>query len=76
MRIESEAKEIKPLGLKKSLEELFEMHDTGILKSGGLVRDFANDVVLKVTKDHFTKLGIAEDVLMREAARRYLRGLD
>ena len=76
MSIESEAKEIRPLGLKKCLEELFETHDTGILKSGGLVRDFANDVVFEITKDHSTKLKIAKDVLMKEAARRYLKGLD
>jgi hypothetical protein len=76
MSIKSEAREIKPLGLKKSLEELFEMHDTGILKSGGLVRDFANDVVFEITKDQATKLKIAEDTLIEEAARRYLKELD
>ena len=76
MNIKSEAKKIRPMGLRKSLEELFEMHSTGILKSGGLVRDFAEDVVLEITKDHATKLKIAEDTLMEEAARRYLEGAD
>lgn len=75
MNIKSEAKKIRHIGLRESLKELFEMHNTGILKSG-LVRDFATDVVLKVTKDHATKLKIAEDTLLEEAARRYLEGID
>jgi hypothetical protein len=76
MSIKSAAKEIRPMGLRESLKELFEMHNTGVLKSGGLVRDFATDVVLEVTKDHATKLKIAEDTLLEEAARRYLEGID
>ena len=75
MSIESEARAIRPMGLRRCLEELFELYKTGILESG-LVRDFANDVVLKVTKDHSTKLKIAEDTLLQEAASRYLKGLD
>ena len=75
MDIKSEARDIRPMGLRKCLEELFEMHKTCILKSG-LVKDFAEDVVFKVTKDHTTKLKIAEDTLFEEAARRYLNGID
>ena len=75
MNIKAEAKKIRPMGLRRCVEELFEMHETGILESG-LVRDFATDVVLAVTKDHATKLKIAEDTLFEEAARRYLRGID
>lgn len=76
MDIELEAKEIRPIGLRSSLKELFEWHNTGTLKNGGLVRDFAEDVVFEVTKDHSTKLKIAEDVLVKEAARRYLEEED
>jgi hypothetical protein len=75
MTIESEARNIKPTGLRKCLEEIFEWYNTGVLVSG-LLRDFANDVIYKITNDHFTKLKIAEDTLLREAARRYLEGED
>lgn len=75
MDIKSEAKKIRPMGLRKCMEELFDWHNTGILESG-LVRDFAEDVVFKVTKDNQHKLQIAEGVLLKEAARRYLKGLD
>jgi hypothetical protein len=34
MSIKSAAKEIRPMGLRESLKELFEMHNTGVLKSG------------------------------------------
>jgi len=71
MDIQSAAREIKPIGLKECLREIFDLHSTGILKEG-LVRDFADEVVFKITNDSPTKLKIAEDVLLREAARRYL----
>jgi hypothetical protein len=75
MDIKAEVEKIRPMGLRECLEELFELYETGVLKSG-LVRDFANDVVLEITKDHATKLKIAEDTLLEEAARRYLKGID
>jgi len=71
MDIQLAVREISGIGLRECLREIFNLHNTGILKEG-LVRDFANEVVFKVTNDNPTKLKIAEDTLLREAARRYL----
>lgn len=63
--------DVRPVGLRECIRELFEWHNTGVLKKG-LVRDFADDIVFKTTSDHSTKLKIAKDVILKEAARRYL----
>ena len=58
--------------LAEGVIEIIKWHDTAILKSNGVVRK-VGDEVAKLTNSHGNKLRMAEDIILKEAATRFVQ---
>ncbi len=68
------AKNMTHKDLEKCISEIIEFHDTGILKSAGLVRAFADKLVESIGESIIPyKIRMSEEMLLFEGAKRFAK---